>query len=299
MRRALRWCGFGILGVLLACNEFGVIPETSSATYDPTNPTTLPPTTGPGCSNTGETCEADSDCCYDDICLPSGVCGRIADGEPCTSNEQCASDFCSSTGICGCIADGLSCEGAAGDCCGGCDAQNICYEDASDCGGSGTYCGIFGGSSCCHGYYCDLSFFGSYCEKSPDPPPDPDPDSDSAADSTTNTTSDTTTGTTTNTTTATETDPSTGPPPDLPPPDPECGDGEVNGDEVCDGQDLGAGQCVDFAGFGGGALACTPGCTYDTSGCCNATNQPCAADSECCPGTACKFDVLMLKNVCK
>jgi len=50
---------------------------------------------------------------------------------------------------------------------------------------------------------------------------------------------------------------------------------------------------------GANATTCTLDRTHDTGDCCKATNQPCAADSECCPGAACKFDLLMLKNVCK
>ncbi|MBX2799001.1 MAG: hypothetical protein KTR31_15100 [Myxococcales bacterium] len=48
---------------------------------------------------------------------------------------------------------------------------------------------------------------------------------------------------------------------------PECGDGEINGDDVCDGTDLGDATCKS-EGFGGGVLACDADCTgYDTTGC--------------------------------
>lgn len=41
-----------------------------------------------------------------------------------------------------------------------------------------------------------------------------------------------------------------------------CGNGTIDGDEACDGQDLGGMTCA-----GGGTLACTAGCMLDTSGC--------------------------------
>lgn len=60
----------------------------------------------------------------------------------------------------------------------------------------------------------------------------------------------------------------------LPPPEtdsgvlPTCGDGEVGGDEVCDGDDLGGKTCVDVdEAFVGGSLACAANCAFDTSGC--------------------------------
>lgn len=45
-----------------------------------------------------------------------------------------------------------------------------------------------------------------------------------------------------------------------------CGDGTINGTELCDGTALG-GQSCRLLGFSGGTLACTAGCTFDTSGC--------------------------------
>ncbi len=46
-----------------------------------------------------------------------------------------------------------------------------------------------------------------------------------------------------------------------------CGDGEINGPEVCDGEDLG-GETCESQGFYGGTLACLADCTgFDTSGC--------------------------------
>ena len=52
----------------------------------------------------------------------------------------------------------------------------------------------------------------------------------------------------------------------------ECGDGVMEGNEVCDGADLGGEDCVS-QGFVGGTLACNTTCDgYDTSQC---TSTPC------------------------
>lgn len=50
---------------------------------------------------------------------------------------------------------------------------------------------------------------------------------------------------------------------------PFCGDGILNGSEVCDGSALGSGTCVNQGFSLGGTLACKQdgSCTYDTSGC--------------------------------
>lgn len=45
-----------------------------------------------------------------------------------------------------------------------------------------------------------------------------------------------------------------------------CGDGHKQWSEICDGADLGGFDCAS-QGFGGGTLACTAGCTLDTSLC--------------------------------
>lgn len=45
-----------------------------------------------------------------------------------------------------------------------------------------------------------------------------------------------------------------------------CGNGALDPGEDCDGMNLGSLTCQSF-GFAGGSLACTPNCTYDTSGC--------------------------------
>ena len=48
-------------------------------------------------------------------------------------------------------------------------------------------------------------------------------------------------------------------PADTPPPETNCGDGEVDGREVCDAGDLDGATCADF-GFKGGELSCLPSC---------------------------------------
>ena len=56
--------------------------------------------------------------------------------------------------------------------------------------------------------------------------------------------------------------------PDLEPeePSPECGNGIIEEDEVCDGGALGGMTCVGL-GYDGGTLVCVDDCTYDESGC--------------------------------
>ena len=46
----------------------------------------------------------------------------------------------------------------------------------------------------------------------------------------------------------------------------DCGDGIVNSTEECDGTNLNGATCAG-EGFGGGTLACTGSCTFDTGGC--------------------------------
>lgn len=53
-----------------------------------------------------------------------------------------------------------------------------------------------------------------------------------------------------------------------------CGDGQINGVEECDGNNLGGQNCTDF-GFTGGALSCNVNCTLDLSGCTDDGNQSC------------------------
>jgi hypothetical protein len=66
-----------------------------------------------------------------------------------------------------------------------------------------------------------------------------------------------------------------------------CGNGKVEGDEDCDGTDLGGADC-ESEGFASGRLACDDGCVFDTSGCMN--NKPVCGDDmieapEDCDGT--------------
>jgi hypothetical protein len=47
-----------------------------------------------------------------------------------------------------------------------------------------------------------------------------------------------------------------------------CGDGEIGGDEQCDGAELNGQTCEDLGlGFTGGTLGCTDACTFDASMC--------------------------------
>nr|HEX4316646.1 hypothetical protein [Kofleriaceae bacterium] len=46
-----------------------------------------------------------------------------------------------------------------------------------------------------------------------------------------------------------------------------CGDGTINGEEACDGLDLGGKTCLDFGGSSPGGLSCTSECAFDPSGC--------------------------------
>ncbi len=48
-----------------------------------------------------------------------------------------------------------------------------------------------------------------------------------------------------------------------------CGDGQVSGSEDCDGADLQGETCSSQGFVGGGVLACSSSCGYDTSGCLN------------------------------
>ena len=72
-------------------------------------------------------------------------------------------------------------------------------------------------------------------------------------------------------------------------PEPYCGDGIINGDEVCEAGDL-SGEDCSSQGFYDGDLACSPDCTsYDTSGCINEPEPYCGDglvnNGETCDGT--------------
>ena len=47
---------------------------------------------------------------------------------------------------------------------------------------------------------------------------------------------------------------------------PRCGDGVINGDDQCEGEDLGGATC-ETLGYNSGTLGCTEGCRFDDSGC--------------------------------
>ncbi|MEK6925769.1 MAG: dickkopf-related protein [Nanoarchaeota archaeon] len=71
-----------------------------------------------------------------------------------------------------------------------------------------------------------------------------------------------------------------------------CGDGIVNGNETCDGSDIGSFEgCSDF-GFNSGSLSCnSPGSSYeckiDNSNCYNASSVACEKDLDCGVGKVC------------
>ena len=80
-----------------------------------------------------------------------------------------------------------------------------------------------------------------------------------------------------------------------------CGDGIIqnpNGDAVaeqCDGANLGGNSCTTIAGgFGGGDLACTLGCQFDTSECSleGGEGSECSVPGDCSPGYDC------VNNIC-
>lgn len=65
-----------------------------------------------------------------------------------------------------------------------------------------------------------------------------------------------------------------------------CGNGVRESGESCDGSDLG-GQTCQSRGFGGGTLACTASCAFNTSGCvaaCSSKGATCTVGSQCCSG---------------
>lgn len=54
----------------------------------------------------------------------------------------------------------------------------------------------------------------------------------------------------------------------------ECGNGIVEADEACDGDDVGVVTCADIGTFVGGVLACDLDCSLDTSGCMERAKAP-------------------------
>jgi hypothetical protein len=84
--------------------------------------------------------------------------------------------------------------------------------------------------------------------------------------------------------------------------DPVCGDGEVEGDEVCDGSNTNDQTCVMLlpAKWGGGKLKCTATCeSYDDTECCIGVGQTCdpilAPDELCCGGLSCQLGSCKVK----
>lgn len=55
---------------------------------------------------------------------------------------------------------------------------------------------------------------------------------------------------------------------------PMCGDGVREGDEACDGADLGEMSCADVGEFVGGRLSCDAACAFDTSACMEMPAEP-------------------------
>jgi hypothetical protein len=68
-----------------------------------------------------------------------------------------------------------------------------------------------------------------------------------------------------------------------------CGNGQVDGDEDCDGQSLGGHNCT-YVGYNQGTLLCNPDCTFNTEECCWTEGFGCF-DSPglggCCEGLSC------------
>jgi hypothetical protein len=70
---------------------------------------------------------------------------------------------------------------------------------------------------------------------------------------------------------------------------PVCGNGILESGEACDGSALGGQTCTGL-GYGGGTLACSSSCTFNTSGCTPAAcfpagaGKPCKATTNCCSG---------------
>lgn len=64
-----------------------------------------------------------------------------------------------------------------------------------------------------------------------------------------------------------------------------CGNNVIDGNEFCDGQDLGFESCMSM-GLGGGFLSCTDSCQYNTEECGMglADGDPCAEDVNCAGG---------------
>jgi hypothetical protein len=72
----------------------------------------------------------------------------------------------------------------------------------------------------------------------------------------------------------------------------QCGNGEAQGSEQCDGDDLNDQTCETISDdFIGGTLTCTEGrypigCVFNTTGCelCRDNGEDCEVDGQCCSG---------------
>ena len=73
---------------------------------------------------------------------------------------------------------------------------------------------------------------------------------------------------------------------------PMCGNDKVEGQETCDGADLGGLTCVmKSEHYNGGVLKCIDDCSaYDEGDCCLGPGEDCLlAGQKCCPGTTCQL----------
>lgn len=65
-----------------------------------------------------------------------------------------------------------------------------------------------------------------------------------------------------------------------------CGDGVINGNDQCDGSDLGGATCLDFGSPNPAGLACSSTCRLDPSGCSSYCGDGVVDNGEQCDGTA-------------
>lgn len=70
---------------------------------------------------------------------------------------------------------------------------------------------------------------------------------------------------------------------------PTCGNGQLDGGEACDGNNLGGKTCLS-QGFDGGTLSCNANCTLNTAGCTSSTGCTIVPQSGCQGGQKCTVD---------